>query len=290
MRGTFGLEEFRPGQEEVIRSIVDGRDTIAVMPTGAGKSLCYQLPALHLPGTTVVVSPLIALMKDQTDKLNALGVKARQVNSAVEAAELKDSLRALAGRRGRVRVCDARAAGGSRVHRDPEVHQGGSVRRGRGTLPLGVGARLPPGVPRSRCRDQGGGRAAGPGTDRDRDRPGAGRRDAAAEAAQPAAFQSRDVFRANLHYEVRHTANEIAKQQHLVRMLRETDGNGIVYCATVKNCDLVTRVLEGEGLADERLPRPSCGGAAARDAGSLHERRAEGDRRHQRFRHGHRQA
>ena len=83
MRGTFGLEEFRPGQEDVIRSIVEGRDTIAVMPTGAGKSLCYQLPALHLPGTTVVVSPLIALMKDQTDKLNALGVKARQVNSAV---------------------------------------------------------------------------------------------------------------------------------------------------------------------------------------------------------------
>ena len=64
MRGTFGLEEFRPGQEDVIRSIVEGRDTIAVMPTGAGKSLCYQLPALHLPGTTVVVSPLIALQHD----------------------------------------------------------------------------------------------------------------------------------------------------------------------------------------------------------------------------------
>lgn len=86
MRGTFGLEEFRPGQEAVIGSIVEGHDTIAVMPTGAGKSLCYQLPALHLPGITVVVSPLIALMKDQTDKLQALGVRARQVNSAIEAA------------------------------------------------------------------------------------------------------------------------------------------------------------------------------------------------------------
>ena len=62
MRGTFGLAKFRPGQESVIHSIVEGKDTVAVMPTGAGKSLCYQLPALHLPGTTVVVSPLIALM------------------------------------------------------------------------------------------------------------------------------------------------------------------------------------------------------------------------------------
>jgi ATP-dependent DNA helicase RecQ len=92
MRGTFGLSEFRPGQEEVIRSIVEGRDTIAVMPTGAGKSLCYQLPALHLPGTTVVVSPLIALMKDQCDKLNELGVTARQVNSAVPEREVRAAL------------------------------------------------------------------------------------------------------------------------------------------------------------------------------------------------------
>src|SRR4026208_881499 len=92
MRGTFGLEEFRPGPEEVIRSIVEGCDTIAIMPTGAGKSLCYQLPALHLPGTTVVVSPLIALMKDQADKLAELNVQARAVNSTVGAADLQTIL------------------------------------------------------------------------------------------------------------------------------------------------------------------------------------------------------
>src|SRR3954451_15042476 len=96
MRGTFGLSDFRPGQQEVIRSIVDGRDTVAVMPTGAGKSLCYQLPALHLPGTTIVVSPLIALMKDQADKLVELKVQARAVNSTVSAADLQRTMEEIA--------------------------------------------------------------------------------------------------------------------------------------------------------------------------------------------------
>src|SRR6188508_3013794 len=100
MQRTFGLEAFRPGQQEVINSIVGGRDTIAIMPTGAGKSLCYQLPALHLPGTTVVVSPLIALMKDQADKLAELNVCARAINSTVPAAEIERTLEEI--RAGRV--------------------------------------------------------------------------------------------------------------------------------------------------------------------------------------------
>src|SRR5688572_21389245 len=83
MRGTFGLSDFRPGQEDVIRSVVSSRDTIAIMPTGAGKSLCYQLPAMHLPGTTIVVSPLISLMKDQVDKLEQAGVSAVEINSTL---------------------------------------------------------------------------------------------------------------------------------------------------------------------------------------------------------------
>src|SRR5215212_12165894 len=80
---VFGLEELRPGQAEVIRSVLQGRDTLAVMPTGAGKSLCYQLPALQLEGITIVISPLISLMKDQTDKLQELGLDALQVNSTL---------------------------------------------------------------------------------------------------------------------------------------------------------------------------------------------------------------
>ena len=104
MRGTFGLTEFRPGQEDVIRSIVAGHDTVAVMPTGAGKSLCYQLPALHLPGTTVVVSPLIALMKDQCDKLNELGVTARQVNSTIKESDITRDSRSNPQRRRGLRI------------------------------------------------------------------------------------------------------------------------------------------------------------------------------------------
>src|SRR5688572_27503247 len=92
MRKVFGLETFRPGQEEVVNAILSGRDTLAIMPTGSGKSLCYQLPGLHLRGTTVVVSPLISLMKDQSDKLEALGLDAPQINSALPKSESEDSL------------------------------------------------------------------------------------------------------------------------------------------------------------------------------------------------------
>jgi ATP-dependent DNA helicase RecQ len=96
MRGTFGLSDFRPGQQEVIKSIVDGRDTVAIMPTGAGKSLCYQLPALHLPGTTIVVSPLIALMKDQADKLRELNVPAREINSTIPQRDVDRAMEEIA--------------------------------------------------------------------------------------------------------------------------------------------------------------------------------------------------
>ena len=92
LKNVFGLEQFRPGQEEVIDAILHGRDTLAIMPTGSGKSLCYQLPGLHLDGTTIVVSPLISLMKDQSDKLDALGLDAPQLNSALPKSEEEDSL------------------------------------------------------------------------------------------------------------------------------------------------------------------------------------------------------
>src|SRR5215216_727397 len=85
LRETFGITRLHEGQQQVIARVLAGEDTLAIMPTGAGKSLCYQLPALHLEGTTVVVSPLISLMKDQVDKLQERGLEALQVNSTLTA-------------------------------------------------------------------------------------------------------------------------------------------------------------------------------------------------------------
>jgi ATP-dependent DNA helicase RecQ len=81
LRLHFGLRDFRPGQERIIAAVLAGQDVLAVMPTGSGKSLCYQLPALVLPGTAIVVSPLISLMKDQVDELNRRGVGAGALHS-----------------------------------------------------------------------------------------------------------------------------------------------------------------------------------------------------------------
>lgn len=89
LHSRFGLEEFRPGQEEVIAYLLGGRSAAAVFPTGAGKSLCYQLPALMFPGLTLVVSPLIALMKDQIDQLHARGIAAERMDSTLSAEEAR---------------------------------------------------------------------------------------------------------------------------------------------------------------------------------------------------------
>jgi ATP-dependent DNA helicase RecQ len=87
LEAVFGFKAFRPGQDEVIEAVLRGEDVLAVMPTGSGKSLCYQLPALIRPGLTVVVSPLIALMQDQVGQLVANGVAAASLNSTADAAE-----------------------------------------------------------------------------------------------------------------------------------------------------------------------------------------------------------
>jgi ATP-dependent DNA helicase RecQ len=95
LKQCFGFTSFRPLQEEIIRDSLAGRDTFALLPTGGGKSLCFQLPALTRDGLTVVVSPLIALMKDQVDALQASGIAATFLNSSLAAGEGRERLRRL---------------------------------------------------------------------------------------------------------------------------------------------------------------------------------------------------
>jgi ATP-dependent DNA helicase RecQ len=105
LRGVFGVERLRDGQQQVIDSVLDGKDTLAIMPTGSGKSLCYQIPAKMLKGTTIVVSPLISLMQDQLEKLGQLGIRAAQVNSSLSADEEHAALEGIRNRTHEIVFC-----------------------------------------------------------------------------------------------------------------------------------------------------------------------------------------
>jgi ATP-dependent DNA helicase RecQ len=246
MRGTFGLERFRPGQEDVIRSVVARHDTLAIMPTGAGKSLCYQLPAMHLPGTTIVVSPLIALMKDQCDKLNELGIPARVVNSTIPAAEVDAALD------------ETRAGTVEFLFATPERLETPAFLEALRGAPIDLFV-----VDEAHCVSEWGHDF----------RPAFLSLAAAAHAlgrppilALTATATERvledvsrilgmrspmvvnlGVYRPSLHYRVVRTPSETAKQQQLVQLLHDASGTGIVYVATVKHAEAVTRLLETEG-------------------------------------------
>ena len=155
LESVFGYRAFRGQQETIIRHVLEGKDALVLMPTGGGKSLCYQIPALLRPGVGVVISPLIALMQDQVDALGQLGVRAAFLNSTLDAAsESRIEAQARRGEldlvylapervnteRGR-RFLDALAARPG--HR--------AVRDRRGALRVVVGARLPAGLPGARA-------------------------------------------------------------------------------------------------------------------------------------------
>lgn len=92
LKKYFGYEKFRFGQNEIIQQILNGRDCLAIMPTGAGKSICYQIPAMIFSGVTIVISPLISLMKDQVNNLNELGIPSTFINSTLTDSEYSQTL------------------------------------------------------------------------------------------------------------------------------------------------------------------------------------------------------
>jgi ATP-dependent DNA helicase RecQ len=244
----FGISEFRPGQPELIESVMQGKDALGILPTGAGKSLCYQLPALFLPGAVVVVSPLIALMKDQHEHLERANVAAARLDSTVTPKEQQEEEQRLAaGDHHIVLLTPERLR--DPAHLEPLKQRGVSLfvvdeahcvsqwghdfrpaylelrhaieELGRPTV-LALTATAPPdrvddilqtlGIPDARVI-QGG------------------------------------LERENLFLEVQRTVNEDEKHAQLARILETEKGSGIIYAATTRTVSQIAESLNERGLA-----------------------------------------
>jgi ATP-dependent DNA helicase RecQ len=244
LRDIFGLNQLRPGQAEVIRSVLEGKNTLAIMPTGAGKSLCYQLPALHIPGTTVIISPLISLMKDQVDKLEDAGLEASQLNSALTTTEHQQNLE------------QVKTESTDFVFVTPErfTNQEFLADLRRKTIDFVV-------IDEAHCISEWGHdfRPAYLSIGAAIKTIGSPPVLALTATATPEVTEDIEkqldlgklrvvktgIHRPNLQYQVQRVTNEREKHEQLVRMLRENDGTGIIYAATVKTVDELTDWLRG---------------------------------------------
>jgi ATP-dependent DNA helicase RecQ len=247
LKRVFGLGGLRPGQAEVIERVLAGQNTLAVMPTGAGKSLCYQLPAVLSDALTVVISPLIALMKDQCDALAAKGVAAVQLNSALDASTRLEAEALLS--RGAVRVlfttperlADARTLGLLQEQR--------------------VGLLV---VDEAHCISQWG-HDFRPAFSALRDaRRALGRPPVLALTATASAPVQREiaealdiprdgivchgVYRPNLRLAVELPQTEAQRREFVLRRLKEVEGSAIVYCATVREATALQRLLRDKDV------------------------------------------
>jgi len=241
----FGLNSFRPGQKEVISTVLASRDCLCVMPTGGGKSLCYQLPAVALNGLTLVVSPLIALMKDQVDQLQALNLPVSFINSTLPVAEQYARLDRLAAGEFRLlyvvperfrstRFLEAVRAVGIKLLAVDEAHciseWGHDFRPDYARL--GYFRRLL-GNPTTIA-------LTATATDRVR-------RDIVEQLAldDPKTFIT-GFARPNLFYEVRSPRSERQKPEMLLEFLRQTPGSGIIYTSTRKRTEEVAAQVAAE--------------------------------------------
>jgi len=246
-RAHFGIDRLRPGQRELIETVMGGGSALGLLPTGAGKSFCYQLPALFLPKTTVVVSPLLSLMHDQTTKLHDAGVDATKLDSTLNAAEERQAVKEVKnGQAELVYVTPERLenpeylkllkkAGVSLLVVD-EAHcvaQWGhdfrpaflNIRNAvkeLGNPPvLALTATATPEVEKEILEQLG---------------------------IPYAPVYSTGVDRKNLKFEVYRTVNDEAKYTRLLQLLKDTKGNGIVYVSTVKMAEELYARLLGSGI------------------------------------------
>jgi ATP-dependent DNA helicase RecQ len=243
--GVFGLAKLRDGQQHVINSVLDGKDTLAIMPTGGGKSLCYQIPAKMLEGITVVISPLISLMKDQLEKLEELGIRAVQVNSSLCAEEEHAAIASIEQETCEIVFCTPERmvspefiAVLQKVTLDivviDEAHCISQWGHDFRPAYLGVGAAIeaigrPPVLALTATA-----------TDEVI-------ADINKQLGRKLNVINTGVYRPNLHYAVQQVTSVAEKYQAALKLVQASEGVGIVYAATVKAAEDMLAVLEEAG-------------------------------------------
>ena len=246
LHAVFGIERLRDGQQRVIDSVLDGRDTLAIMPTGSGKSLCYQIAARLLDGATIVVSPLISLMKDQRDKLEALGMRALQVNSSLSREEEQAALQAIGAANHEIVFCTPERLSQPdfvAVLRKVKValvvvdeahcisHWGHDFRPAYLEMAAAIDALGKPPV------------LALTATATDEVVADIGRQLGRARMN----VINTGIYRANLRYRVVQVTNNDERYATALELVRQAEGVGIVYAATVKAATEMLRVLQDAG-------------------------------------------